>query len=77
LEDFGRVDVNMPMNDREKFPDGSYSELEWLLLQLELLSDQLPRANLKYQLKQPEKGNFYFFFSFSLLKLFVSFRAFH
>jgi baculoviral IAP repeat-containing protein 6 len=52
LEEYGRIDVNMPMNDKNNFPAGSYTELEWLLLQLELLSDQSPRANLKYQLKQ-------------------------
>lgn len=36
------------MNDMDKYPQGAYTELEYLLLELELLTDKDPRANLKY-----------------------------
>lgn len=55
LEDYGRVNVDMAMNDKNKFTEGSYTRLEWLLLQLELLSDHFPRANLKYQIRKEDK----------------------
>jgi hypothetical protein len=38
-----------PLDDRaQEYPKGAYSELEYLLLRLELLCETDPRANLKY-----------------------------
>ncbi len=37
LQEHGRLDVNNPMNDFTQYPNGAYSQLEYLLLRLELL----------------------------------------
>jgi len=50
LQEHGKLDVNNPMNDIKQYPYGAYSRLEYLLLRLELLCEQDPRANLKYSM---------------------------
>jgi hypothetical protein len=55
LEEHGQIDVENFMNDKERYPRGAYSELEYLLLELELLCDKDPRANLKYPLADWQK----------------------
>jgi hypothetical protein len=55
LETHGQIDVENFMNDKERYPKGAYSELEYLLLELELLCDKDPRANLKYPLADWQK----------------------
>jgi hypothetical protein len=37
IQEFGKLDVNNPLNDKKIHPEGSYSALEYLLLRLELL----------------------------------------
>jgi len=48
LETYGQIDITNVMNDSVRYPAGAYTELEYLLLELELLCDKDPRANLKY-----------------------------
>eukprot|EP01116_Phalansterium_solitarium_P017677 TRINITY_DN4413_c0_g1_i2.p1 TRINITY_DN4413_c0_g1~~TRINITY_DN4413_c0_g1_i2.p1 ORF type:complete len:883 (+),score=181.75 TRINITY_DN4413_c0_g1_i2:114-2762(+) len=45
IEAFVKLDVHNPLNAN---PKGAYSDMEHLLLRLELLSELDPRANLKY-----------------------------
>jgi len=59
LEAHGQIDVSTAFNDLELYKTGAYTELEYLLLELELLCDKDPRANFKYpppewKTKQPE-----------------------
>ena len=51
LAEHGRLDVDNPRNSPIYFPEGAYSELEYLLLKLTTLSDTQPRANLKYTME--------------------------
>eukprot|EP01122_Echinamoeba_exundans_P011468 TRINITY_DN4564_c0_g1_i1.p1 TRINITY_DN4564_c0_g1~~TRINITY_DN4564_c0_g1_i1.p1 ORF type:complete len:869 (-),score=241.05 TRINITY_DN4564_c0_g1_i1:174-2780(-) len=48
LEKYGSIDTTNFMNDMDRYPEGAYTELEYLLLEIELLTDKDPRANLKY-----------------------------
>ncbi|EGG21771.1 Ubiquitin-conjugating BIR-domain enzyme [Cavenderia fasciculata] len=48
LEKYAQLDVNNPLNSLQN--SGSYSLIEHYLLRLELLSNIVPRANLKYGL---------------------------
>jgi len=51
LSEHGRLDVENPRNSPIFYPEGAYSELEYLLLKLTTLSDTQPRANLKYTIE--------------------------
>eukprot|EP01114_Cavostelium_apophysatum_P004651 TRINITY_DN1498_c0_g1_i1.p1 TRINITY_DN1498_c0_g1~~TRINITY_DN1498_c0_g1_i1.p1 ORF type:complete len:1151 (-),score=363.17 TRINITY_DN1498_c0_g1_i1:73-3525(-) len=47
IREIGKIDVNDPSNSIKTHPDGAYTELEYLLLRLELLSEQESRISLK------------------------------
>eukprot|EP00727_Mastigamoeba_balamuthi_P009103 m51a1_g4815 hypothetical protein (960) ;mRNA; r:142906-146614 len=48
LNEHGKLDVNNPMNDIKAHPEGAYTELEYLLLRLELLTETQSRVHGKY-----------------------------
>ena len=43
-----RLDLNSVRNDKEKYPDGAYIDIEHHLLRLALVSEVTPRVNKKY-----------------------------
>jgi len=55
IHEHGKVDVNNPQNNPKEYPKGSYTELEYLLLRLELLCETDPRANLKYPMQYQQQ----------------------
>jgi baculoviral IAP repeat-containing protein 6 len=60
LEEHGKLEVNDPMNDIKVHPAGAYTELEFLLLRLELLCETPARVHAKYpelaSMKSPSAG---------------------
>eukprot|EP00658_Telonema_sp_P-2_P081570 TRINITY_DN839_c0_g2_i6.p1 TRINITY_DN839_c0_g2~~TRINITY_DN839_c0_g2_i6.p1 ORF type:complete len:666 (-),score=151.83 TRINITY_DN839_c0_g2_i6:177-2174(-) len=56
LQEHGRLDFKNRMNNLIFFPNGAYSEFEYLLLTLSNMTDEQPRANLKYILEEDLDG---------------------
>lgn len=54
LETNGRVDLSSELNSRERYPDGSYSHLEHLLLKLGLVTELVPRVQLVSTLREAQ-----------------------
>jgi len=48
-----RLDLNSERNDRERYPDGAYIDIEHHLLRLALVSEVTPRVNKKYTPLEP------------------------
>ncbi len=48
LQTWARLDVKSERNDRSRYPDGAYIDIEHHLLRLALVSEIPPRANKKY-----------------------------
>jgi len=48
LANRARLDLNSERNDRERYPDGAYIDIEHHLLRLALVSEVTPRVNKKY-----------------------------
>jgi len=48
LANRARLDLNSVRNDRERYPDGAYIDIEHHLLRLALVSEVTPRVNKKY-----------------------------
>jgi len=48
LSTWARLDLNSERNDRSRYPDGAYIDIEHHLLRLALVSEVTPRANKKY-----------------------------
>ena len=43
----GRIHIDSDLNDINRFPDGSYSHLEHLLLKLGMVTETAPRISMK------------------------------
>merc|ERR1712008_231719 len=48
LQTWARLDFKSERNDRSRYPDGAYIDIEHHLLRLALVSEVAPRANKKY-----------------------------
>ena len=48
LSTWARLDLTSERNDRTRYPDGAYIDIEHHLLRLALVSEVTPRANKKY-----------------------------
>ena len=48
-----RLDLNSGRNDKEKYPDGAYIDIEHHLLRLALVSEITPRVNKKHVAEEP------------------------
>merc|ERR1719468_679314 len=48
LHTWARLDFKSERNDRTRYPDGAYIDIEHHLLRLALVSEVAPRANKKY-----------------------------
>ena len=53
LQTWARLDCKSERNDRSRYPDGAYIDIEHHLLRLALVSEMAPRANKKYTSPTP------------------------
>jgi len=53
LQTWARLDFKSERNDRSRYPDGAYIDIEHHLLRLALVSEVAPRANKKYASPTP------------------------
>jgi len=53
LSTWARLDLSSDRNDRSRYPDGAYIDIEHHLLRLALVSEVTPRANKKYCAASP------------------------
>lgn len=53
LQTWARLDLSSDRNDRNRYPDGAYIDIEHHLLRLALVSEVVPRANKKYAVVTP------------------------
>eukprot|EP00094_Tigriopus_californicus_P005176 TCALIF_04990-PA protein Name:"Similar to ubc-17 Probable ubiquitin-conjugating enzyme protein 17 (Caenorhabditis elegans)" AED:0.09 eAED:0.08 QI:0/0.71/0.5/0.87/1/1/8/33/1115 len=53
LQTWARLDLSSDRNDRNRYPDGAYIDIEHHLLRLALVSEIVPRANKKYAVVTP------------------------
>jgi len=53
LRCWARLDLQSERNDRSRYPDGAYIDIEHHLLRLALVSEIVPRANKKYVVDTP------------------------
>ncbi len=53
LRMWARLDLQSERNDRSRYPDGAYIDIEHHLLRLALVSEIVPRANKKYVVATP------------------------
>ena len=53
MSTWARLDTQSERNDRSRYPDGAYIDIEHHLLRLALVSEIVPRANAKYVSELP------------------------
>lgn len=53
LQTWARLDLQSERNDRGRYPDGAYIDIEHHLLRMALVSEIVPRANKKYVVTTP------------------------
>ena len=53
LQTWARLDLNSERNDRSRYVEGAYIDIEHHLLRLALVSEMVPRANKKYMTGSP------------------------
>ena len=55
VQTWARLDLSSERNDRVRYPDGAYIDIEHHLLRLALVSEIVPRANKKYVVTTPKQ----------------------
>ena len=53
MSTWARLEIHSERNDKSRYPDGAYIDIEHHLLRMALVSEVAPRANKKYATDLP------------------------